>query len=523
MTNPGLLGALHPVPLAAVAALITLLVLRRKDLEPTLLIGGVLGSLLLLAFGSGLVEVPNIQKLVEDLASALGAWTYLVVGAMAFFETAAFVGLIAPGETFMLLGGVVAGQGEVSLVVLIGIAWSCAVAGDLASFYAGHRLGRGFLERHGPRFSITADRLATVDGFFDNHGGKAIFLGRFVGLVRAVNPFLAGASGMPVRRFLPYSILGAGTWATMLLVLGFVFWQSFDRVTAWAERGALALGTTVTVLVAGVWSYRYFRVAENRELLAGWVSQTLDRPALRPIALLVRPIWRRTWTIRRFIAGRLTPGDLGLEVTTLHAIMAVGGFFFLGNAIELRTVDLIPGDTRAADLMARIQTDWLTSVAKAVTEFGSITLLLPALLLTVGFLLYRRRVSEALTMAVASVLISVSVPIAKSVVDRPRPSGSLVDTVNASYPSGHAANGMAWLAIGVVLARVLPGLARPAALVVAGLVLSAAVAASRVYLRAHYLSDVVGGIGLGAALYSMSALVAVFVVYLRQNGRRTRE
>ena len=518
-----MIAALHPVPLVSVAALILLLVLRRKDMEPPLLIGGVLGSIMLLAFGTGLVEVPNIQKLVEDLSGALGAWTYLVVGAMAFFETAAFVGLVAPGETFMLLGGVVAGQGEVSLIVLIAIGWSCAVAGDLVSFYAGHRLGRGFLERHGPRFSITEERLATVDAFFDSHGGKAIFLGRFVGIVRAVNPFLAGSSGMPLRRFLPYSILGAGTWATMLLVLGYVFWQSFDRVTEWAERGALALGTTVTVIIGGIWIYRYFKVPEHRHQVASWISRTLDRPALRPLAWVLRPIWRRTWIIRRFVADRLTPGDYGLEVTTLHAIMAVGGFFFIGNAIELRTVDLVPGDTRTADLMARIQADWLTSIAKVVSDVGDSVVLVPALVLTVGFLFYRRRVSESLALAAGSVLIWVAVPIAKDVVDRPRPTGSLIETSGASYPSGHAAHGMAWLAIAVVIARALPGLARPAALVIAGIVVAAGIAASRVYLRAHYLSDVVGGIGLGAALYSLCALVAVFVVYLRQNGARTRE
>jgi len=516
-------AAVHPVPLATVAALVLFLIWRRDQLEPTLLIGGVLGSMLLLAFGSGLIELPNVQTLVEDLSTALGSWTYLVVGAMAFFETAAFVGLVAPGETFMLLGGVVAGQGEVSLIVLIAIGWSCAVAGDVASFYAGHRLGRDFLERHGPRVSITSERLATVDGFFERHGGKAIFLGRFVGLVRAVNPFLAGTSGMPLRRFLPYSILGAGTWSTTLLVLGYAFWQSFDRVTAWAERGALALGTTVTLIIGGIWLYRYFRVVEHRTQLAAWTSRTLDRPALRPIAWVVRPVWRRTWTIRRFIAGRLTPGDFGLEVTTLHAIMAVGGFFFLGNAIELRTADLIPGDTRAADLMDRIRADWLTSLAKVVTALGSTAVLVPALLLTIGLLLHRRRLSEGLALAAGSVSILLAVPIAKSIVDRPRPAGSLVETTSSAYPSGHAAHGMAWLAIAVVLARASPGLARPALLVISGLVLAAAVAVSRLYLGAHYLSDVVGGVGLGAALYSLCALVTVFVVYLRQNGRRTRE
>ena len=62
------------------------------------------------------------------------------------------------------------------------------------------------MERHGPRVKITEERLQSVEGFFDRHGGKAILLGRFVGLVRAVAPFLAGSSHMPLRRFIPYDV-----------------------------------------------------------------------------------------------------------------------------------------------------------------------------------------------------------------------------------------------------------------------------------------------------------------------------
>lgn len=517
------LAQLHPVPLIGVAVLVGLLWWRRHQIEPTLLIGGIIGVVALLLFGFGIVEIPNIKELVEDLSSALGEWTYLVVGLMAFLETGAFVGLIAPGETFMLLGGVVAGQGEVALIPLIAIGWSCAVAGDAASFYAGHKLGRDFLERHGPRFSITKERLETVDGFFDNHGGKAVFLGRFVGLVRAVNPFLAGASGMPFKRFFPYSVLGAGMWASSLLVLGYVFWQSFDRVVEWAERGALALGTTITVIIAGTWLCRYLRVRENRDELAAWISRTLDRPMLRPVAFVVRPLWRRTWVIRRWVAGRLTPGDLGLEVTTLLALLSVGAFFFLGYAIELQTTAVMPVDERAFSLAERLQSELLTSIAEVVTFLGSSIVLIPMLTLATGLLLYRRLTHEAVALAVGSILLWIAVSVSKMIIDRPRPSGSLIDTIGSSYPSGHAAHAVAWLAVSVLAARAFTGIARPALVVVAGAALTAAIAATRVYLRAHYLSDVIGGIGLGVAIYSLCGLVAVFALHLRQNGSGTGE
>ena len=64
---------------------------------------------------------------------------------------------------------------------------------------------------------ITHERLEQVEGYFDRHGGKTILIGRFIGLVRALAPFIAGASGLTYRRFIPFSIVGTGLWATALL------------------------------------------------------------------------------------------------------------------------------------------------------------------------------------------------------------------------------------------------------------------------------------------------------------------
>ena len=93
----------------------------------------------------------------------------------------------------------------------------------------GRRLGRGFLERHGPRLKITEERLRYVEDFFDRRGGMTILIGRFIGLVRAIAPFIAGASRMELRKFLPYDVLGAGLWSALFCLLGYFFWQSLDQ------------------------------------------------------------------------------------------------------------------------------------------------------------------------------------------------------------------------------------------------------------------------------------------------------
>ena len=106
--------------------------------------------------------LPNIdlQHALHDLSAKLGALTYVLVGLAAFLETAAFIGLILPGETVVILGGAIAGQGETSIVLTIGVVWAAAFAGDTVSFVLGRRLGRGFILQHGPKVRITRERFA---------------------------------------------------------------------------------------------------------------------------------------------------------------------------------------------------------------------------------------------------------------------------------------------------------------------------------------------------------------------------
>ncbi len=155
----------------------------------------------------------ELQELLDDVAQTLGGWTYFAVGVLAFLETGAFVGLVAPGETFVILAGAVAGVGETDVILTIAVVWFSAWAGDTASFFLGRRLGRTFILRFGPKVRITEERFEQVESYFDRHGGKTILIGRFIGLVRALAPFIAGSSGMVYRAFVPYSILGTGLWA----------------------------------------------------------------------------------------------------------------------------------------------------------------------------------------------------------------------------------------------------------------------------------------------------------------------
>ena len=497
-------------------ALAAFLIVRRRHLEKPLLVGGVLAVAALCVYGAGLVELPDLEQLLLDIGETLGRWTYLLVGALAFLETGAFIGLLVPGETAMILGGVVAGQGQIDVITLIGIVWTCAVLGDCASYYLGRRLGREFMVTHGPRVQITPDRLEKVEEFFDQHGGKAIFIGRFVGLVRAIAPFLAGSGGMPFRRFLPFDILGAGLWATAFIMLGYAFWHSLDRVLSLAKTGALGLGLVISVIVGLVWIVRHFREEENRAAFDAAVMRALDRPGLR----VLRPVAMWLRGPARFFLARITPGQLGLELTTLFAIAAVGTFAFIGTWISVKDGSFAPGDQKVYDWVQKIENDTLTDVASAVTHFGDPAVVYTVVALAVLLLLVRRRLMEALVLSAGMILTVVAVNVGKNVVDRPRPPDDLVDSAGSSFPSAHAAYAIAWVALAIIAVRVVPALRGRWLVVVGAILLALAVAATRVYLRVHWLSDVNAGAGAAVLCWSVAAIAGLVVAFVRHNDER---
>jgi membrane-associated protein len=211
---------------------------------------GVLAAAMLAAVTAGLVAPPDLTAALTGLSDTLGAWTYAVVAALAFLETGAFVGLVVPGETAIVLGGVVAAHGDVELGAMLPLAWLAATLGDLASFTLGERLGRRFLVAHGPRLGITRPRLDRVERLFARHGPSAILVGRFVGIARAVAPFLAGASRLRLRAFLPWSLIGTAAWTTSFTLIGFAFQRSFSTAAQALTHGALALAVLATAALA---------------------------------------------------------------------------------------------------------------------------------------------------------------------------------------------------------------------------------------------------------------------------------
>ena len=458
----------------------------------------------------------DLQNLLEDVSNALGAWTYLLVGVFAFAETGAFVGLVVPGETMMLLGGAVAGQGVIDVYLLIAIAWFAAWLGDTTSFFLGRRLGREFVLRHGPRFGISHERFEKVEDYFSRHGGKTIFIGRFISLVRAFAPFIAGSSGMSYRAFVPYSVLGTGLWASAHILVGYFFSRSIETAGEYAAKGAFFLGLLIAVVAATIFLTRHFRVAENRRTAVAWMEG-------HAVARWLVVLGRRYEPQLRFVWNRVTPGGtFGLEFTSLMATLAVSLFVLVAYAVVVgREPGPTPGDETAFEIVEHLHSGFLLAVSKVVTWLGSGVFTWGLTVVCAALLALRRRWTELWVLLAGMTIISVGFHEIKVAVDRPRPPDPEVSTSGSSFPSGHAAHSViyVWLAVTIVL-RLRPGMARATAVVASGVALTALVGLSRVYLDVHYLSDVSAGWALGAAAFSFCAAVGLVISGVRHNPRQ---
>jgi membrane-associated protein len=181
---------------------------------------------------------------IDALIQAAGWWSYLAVFAVTAGETGAFVGVLLPGETVVLLASATAGRGDLNPVMLA----AAVVAGVITGDTLGYALGRGCGRRPATRWARRAGRARA---FLDSHGGAAVFTGRFFGFVRSFLPFAAGASGMPYRRFVLYSGAASLTWGVGNVLAGyFAGAAATDLLHSVGLIGAAALAAVALVIFA---------------------------------------------------------------------------------------------------------------------------------------------------------------------------------------------------------------------------------------------------------------------------------
>ncbi len=402
-----------------------------------------------------------------------------------FAESLAFVGLIMPGAAMMLTAGALIATGALSFWPTMGWAVCGAVLADGLSFWIGHRF-----KDHIRSFSLFArypEVLTRGEEFFNRHGGKSVFFGRFVGPVRPVIPIVAGMMGMGHTRFTVYNILSALGWAPAYLLPGMAFGASLALAGEVAERLAILL---VLLMLLGwlvfsvfrrgvlflfthwpVWEKRLINRINNRPVLQRWLGGFFDKDSslIRPLILLI-------------------------------IIFVAASWLFLGITEDVMTGDpLVRSSKSLYHLLQGFRTPWGDLIMVGMTMLGDAAVTVPLVLAALFWLLLKKDRYSALFLTVTTTVGFLLVTGVKQMTKIPRPVDMYGGAVHWAFPSSHATMSLVIFGFLAMLCsremtvkkRWLPfGLA---------LFLILGIGYSRLYLGAHWLSDVVGGFSLGTA------------------------
>lgn len=169
---------------------------------------------------TGLIDLfLHLDEYLAQIISDYGAWTYGILFAVIFVETGLVVMPFLPGDSLLFAAGTFAAMGSLNLWFLVGLLMVAAVLGDTVNYSIGHYLG----ERAYNIKWIKKEYLEKTHAFFEKHGGKAIFLARFVPIVRTFAPFVAGIGRMSYGYFATYNVIGGVTWVFIFTFLGYFF------------------------------------------------------------------------------------------------------------------------------------------------------------------------------------------------------------------------------------------------------------------------------------------------------------
>lgn len=405
-------------------------------------------------------------------------WAYLGVFLISAGESLALVGLFLPGVAIMFGIGALVAAGALELWPTLGAAAAGAVLGDGVSFW----LGRHFhqhLRVMWPFSRYPALMNRGVD-FFYKHGGKSVVLARFLGPVRPILPTVAGMLDMPPRRFFAVNVLSALLWAPAYTLPGVVFGASLGLASQVAGRLALLLLVLVALVWFTVWLVGLiFRYLQPRAgfLLARALDWGNAHPLLQPLtSALLDP----THPEARGLAALVVV----LAAASLLTTWLLGGW-------------LAGLDRFLLEVMGELRSPIADQVMVFITGLGDTALLLTVLAAGGSWLWLRGRRNAALHwfgLVAATALLTY---LLKFVVAAQRPAPFYSGLSSYSFPSTHTTLSTAVYGfLAVLIARELTAPRRWAPYLGAAL-LVIPIAFSRLYLGAHWLSDVLGGLVLG--------------------------
>lgn len=444
------------------------------------------------------------HKIIESLFPHLNHWGYYVLLIMTFLETSAFLGFLVPGESLVVVAGLLASRGLLELGDVIWVASLGAIMGDTVGYFIGRRFGEGFFLKYGKYFFFKKEYLDEAKGFFDKHGGKTVLFGRFMAWLRAFAPVVAGISKMHYPRFLFFNVAGGIAWAATFSLLGYFVGNSWDIIKAYLGRFGVFAFTCGAIII-----FLYFFLTKRRRLVqekVGWIDSKLS--SRMP----------KTWD---FIKGRFSAGEwYGLNLTVALTLFVFALLSF-GEIIE----DLVDKETlfyldfRIQRFIEGVITPDVTRFMVDITNLGGVYLALLATGTMIIYLLYKRCWWRLFTIFLVIGGGETVLALLKPFFHRPRPEQQLVMAHGYSFPSGHAFSAV--IVYGFLIYMTWQSIKSEALRFViffVSILLIVLVGISRVYLNVHWLTDVLGGYAAGFAWLIFSIImVNTIKLYYRKS------
>lgn len=415
----------------------------------------------------------------------------VVVFLIAFCDAVLILGFLVPALPLMFAIGTFIGLGTLDGPYAIACAGLGAFCGDGLSYALGRVYGDR-LRRMWP-FSRHPGWLPQGEAMLRRHGLKSILIARYVGAVRPLVPAIAGILQMPTRKYVPASLVASLSWGAAFLIPGWMFGASVDLLAAVAGRLAIVLAVLAALLA----------------LIGFTVYQTYKVLAPRTAVFLARLL---RWSIRHPVLGRFASALIDPRRRESPSLLAMGillifagwAFFTVlmmaaGNAEPTRI------DLQVHHLMFGLRTPLADHLMAVLAALGDWQVLLAAMLPALAWLSWRRRWSATAHWIAAYLFGLALVWVLDALIQVPRPPAAMA-VAGFDFPSAQVT--MATIVYGffaILIARELPGRRRAWPYAVAALLVTT-LAFARLYLGAHWFTDVLGGIFLGIVWISVLGL-----------------